>query len=271
MLPGAPEQVATLSSTARYHSRREALAARYEALGESGYDLLLENELQYGVFGPRAMVVAEVSARLLELPNGRERFDDTVRATSGPVLASHPLGDVTQRLFPNLSDPRLTTDSAYTDAWTNARRGTLRLAFEEVIAGSVSALLCELGLVDEAPGHYFLGLEAMNRKDFDGARAHLQRAAALGGETAKVLNARAVNAGHAGRVEDAIALADRATAADPDFGPAWYNLAWWYATEANEPARAADAYERARALGMPEAGPVEKALEAATEPAAPEA
>ena len=45
---------------------------------------------------------------------------------------------------------------------------------------------------------------------------------------------------------------------NPDYGPAWYKLAWWYAVKKKDSDTAKPYYEKALELGMPEHKKIEK-------------
>ena len=79
-----------------------------------------------------------------------------------------------------------------------------------------------------------------------------------------MINAHAVNMAHYGQVEDAIAVAKTMTEATPDYAPAWFNLAYWYAVKKKDGASAQANYDKAIALGMAKDSGVEKAIRKAS-------
>jgi tetratricopeptide (TPR) repeat protein len=145
----------------------------------------------------------------------------------------------------------LTVEDNAIDAWTKDGGAGLKKAFEESVDAAVSALMCDLGLAEEAVGEYYLGKLAMNRKEFEDADAHFQKAIQLDPAMLDAQNGRAVNLAHNGQLDDAIGILRAVTESSPEYGPAWFNLAWWYATEKEDAANAQACYEKAKALGMP--------------------
>jgi tetratricopeptide (TPR) repeat protein len=123
-----------------------------------------------------------------------------------------------------------------------------------------AALVCDLGLGEDAVGEYYLGKLAMNRKQFKDAGAHFKRAIELDPGLVDAKNGHAVNLAYNKQLDDAIAVAEQITVEHPDYGPAWFNLAWWYAMKKKDAASAVPCYEKARALGMPPERAIEKQL-----------
>lgn len=253
-------QVGPLSSTAGFQSKRDAEKARYESLAKRGADVLLDLNMTYGLFGPGGTLVTKLDGRLLGLPGGRGLWNDVIVVHTEPILADQKLSDPTKQFAPDFTSLRLTAEDDAITQWTRDGGQRLRKCFEESVDAVVSALLCDLGLAQEAVGEYYLGKLAMNRKAFDEADAHFRKALELDPNMIEARNGRAVNLAHNRQTDDAIKLAEETTTSAPDYAPAWYNLAWWYAIDKKTPEAAAAYYDKALALGMPANTKLEKAI-----------
>ncbi|MBI4559273.1 MAG: tetratricopeptide repeat protein, partial [Candidatus Hydrogenedentes bacterium] len=259
-LSGGIKRVAPMGSTAGFNSDREAEQMRYQKLGADGVDLLLDLTMTYGVYGYEGTMVAKLEGKLRSIPKGSRQWDETVVASPGPILASARLGDPTNRLSPAMSGARLSVEDEAVGRWTSDGGALLRQDFEAAVDGAISALLCDLGLAEEALGEYNLGKRELNAKHFAEAASHFRKAIALDNALAHAHNGLAVTLAHADKLDEAIAMTIALTERSPDYAPAWYNLAWWHATEKKDPNAAKPYYERARALGMAQDEKIEKAL-----------
>jgi tetratricopeptide (TPR) repeat protein len=255
------KRVAGVGSTAGMNTIYEAQKLRYTKLAKEGADTLLELKMTYGLFGYDGLLVAKLEGSLKLMPEGRELWGDTIVVSAEPILANDKLSDPTSTLGPNLSSPRLSANEDAISKWTGDGGKTVRSRYEAAVDGVVSALVCDLGLANEANGEYYLGKMAMNRKKFVEAGTHFDNALKLDPEMMDAANGRAVNLAHDKQIDKAIELERQITAAHADYGPAWFNLAWWYATEKKDAAQAKECYAKARALGMPEESRIEKASE----------
>ncbi|MBI5094919.1 MAG: tetratricopeptide repeat protein [Candidatus Hydrogenedentes bacterium] len=253
------KRVAPVGSTAGKQSLDEVQKERYAKLAKGGADTLLDVKMTYGLFGYEGLLVTKLEGTLKLVPEGRELWGDTIVVSAEPILAHDKLSDPTNTLGPNLSSPRLSADDNAISKWTGDGGKTVRARFEASVDGVVSALLCDLGVAHEASGEYYLGKMAMNRKRFEDANVYFENALKLDPNYVDAENGRAVNLAHNKQVDKAIELARGITVAHPDYGPAWFNLAWWYATDKKDAAQAKECYEKARALGMPEESRIEKA------------
>lgn len=252
-------RVAPQTSTAGFSHKRDAQAAFYEQLAKNGYDLYLRTSVQQGLYGPQALLVAKLRYDVLQLPTGRNVTGGNILIKGAPVLASDSLGDPTSSVKPDFS-AGLSVDGDAMDQWNAAGNGALKNGLAVLADGLASALLCDLGLADEATGHYYLGLTAMYGKDFLVAEKHLGRSLTLDPGSPDALNARAVNMAHNGQVDDAITAEEALLARNPDYGPAAYNLAWWLAINQENAAAARPYYQKALALGMARNSKLEKSL-----------
>ncbi|NIA14801.1 MAG: hypothetical protein GWP08_12055 [Nitrospiraceae bacterium] len=253
-------RAAPLGSTAGYQTKRDAEKVRYERLAKTGRDMLLDIKATYGIFGYEGILVAKLDAKLLLLPEGKKVWKNTIVASAESVLAHDKLSDPTKQLGPNLSSPRFKVADDAIEQWTGDGGKELRRRFEESMDGALSAMLTDTGLAEEALGEYYLGKGAMNRKKFTQADAHFRKAMALKPGFTEAQSAWTVNLAHNGQVDEAIVEGRKLTEAAPEFGPPWFNLAWWYAVEKDDPKAAQPFYTEALALGMPENAKIEKAL-----------
>lgn len=260
-ISGELTQVNGITSAAGYADLRAAERARYDSLGKSGRDLLLDLKMTYGLFGFEGTLIAKLEGDLHEIPSGHRVWDDVLVVTSEPMLASDRLTDPTKMLSASFSSPRLSVEEGAISQWTGDGGKELRARFEEAVDGVVSAMLTDLGLVSEANGAYFLGQVAMNRKDFDEANAWFDKSIALDPANLDAKNGKSVNLARAKEVVKAIAIAQDIVAGNPDYAPAQFNLAWWYATELKDATKARPYYEKALALGMSKEKKIDKVLD----------
>lgn len=254
------ERVPALTTYAGYPNKRAAEDARYQGLGNQDYGVLLDLKMTYGLFGFEGTLITKLEGEVNELPGGHVVWRRILVASSEEVLASDRLTDPTNIMKPNFTSPRLTVEEGAIEQWTANGGELLRARFEQAVEGVASALFTEMGLVDEALGHYYLGRHAMNDKDFDKAAAHYRKALELDPALFRAKNGLSVNLAHHGNLDQAIAMAKELTEARPDYGPAYYNLAWWYAVEKDAPEAARPCYTKALELGMPEEKKIEKVL-----------
>jgi tetratricopeptide (TPR) repeat protein len=261
-VPQGLTPVSALNSTAGFNSLKEAEDARLKVIAAKGHDALLDLKMTYGIFGYEGVLLAKIEGRLALLPENHKLWKNTLVVSSEPILASDKLADPTKQLEPNLSSPRFTVKEGAVEKWTGDGGKIVRDRFEAAVDGAVSALLCDLGLAEEAVGEYYRGKVAMNRKKFDLAEKLFKRAIELDANLVDAYNGRAVNLAHNRQVDDAIRTALALTQRAPEYGPAWYNLAWWYAVKKNDRAAARPCYEKALQLGMPKAHRIEKILSA---------
>ena len=255
------EQVSPLGATAGYSNKREAQQARLEGIAKRiNADVVLDLNMTYGIFGFEGVLAAKLDGRLLTVPKGREIWGRAIVATTQPVFAGDGLSDPTKQLGPDMGNLRLTVEEGAVEQWTANHGAELKRRYEEAVDGVISALLASLDLVHEPLGECHLGVNAMNRKDFKEAEEHFRAALGIEPTFVPAINARAVNLFHNDQTDAAIEIAEQIVAANPDYAPAWYNLAWFQAIGKEDGAAAKPYYEKARALGMPENSKIEKAI-----------
>jgi tetratricopeptide (TPR) repeat protein len=252
-------EVAALGSTAGMNTRREAQVARYASLAKNGTDVVLDLVMTFGIYGADGTLATRLDGDLVLTREGSTLWENTIVVTTEPVLANAKLGDPTKRMGMTIMNPDLTVDDEKVKRWTADGGAVLKERFEMAARTAVAAVLCDMGIAqDEGSGFYALGKLAMNRKQFREAAQHFDRALQLDPSLIDAANARAVTLALNKQIDDAIAAARRLTESNPEFGPAWFNLAWWYATEKKDVAAAKEAYGRAQALGMPPEKKIER-------------
>lgn len=255
------KKVNALNSTAGYSNPRDAEKARFESLGKEGFDLILDTKMTYGLFGFEGQLITKLDCDLKETPSGHRVWDDVLVVSSEPMLASDRLTDPTKMLSASFSSPRLSVEEDAISQWTGDGGKILRARFEQAVDGVISALVTELGLANELRGNYYLGQVAMNRKKFDIAAERFNAALAIDPTYTEAKNGLAITHAHDKNVEKAIEIAQGILATTPEYGPAHYNLAWWYATELKDAEKARPHYEKALAMGYPKEKKVEKVLD----------
>jgi len=253
--------VSALGSTAGYNNVQDAKRDRYKSLASGGSDALVDFKMDYGLYGYEGLLVTKLEARVYALPKGSLRWDETVVVSAQDLLASDKLSDPTNNMMPNLGSPRFAAAEDAISQWTGDGGATFRARYEAAVDGCISAMLNAMGLTNEPSGAQYLGKLYLMRKDFDEAAAEFQRVLEAEPENIAAMNGLSVVHGHDKRVDEAIALALKITELAPEFGPAHYNLAWWYAEEKEDGAAAKPYYEKALALGMPEEKKIQKRID----------
>ncbi|MFA6241983.1 MAG: tetratricopeptide repeat protein [Candidatus Hydrogenedentales bacterium] len=259
-LPQGIAEASPLGSTAGVSNKSDAEKIRYEALAKKGSDAALDLTLTYGIYGPEGILAARVGGKAVVLATGKRLWMDTLVVTTDPVLANAALGDPTNRLGMNVSDPDFTVDDKKVARWTADGGAELKKRFETAANGAAAALVCDLGLAQDAVGEYYLGKLRLNEKKFKPAGEHFRKAVELDPNFVDARNAHAVVLARHGQLDDAIASARQIVESNPEYGPAWFNLAYWYAVKKKDPASAAPCYEKAQALGMASDRRIEKSL-----------
>ena len=127
--------------------------------------------------------------------------------------------------------------------------------------GVLAMFLTDLGFADEAAGCYYLGKQAMRKKEFDVAETALRaRAGAPSPDSWMRATARRSTGPTAARVEEAVALGRQLAEDAPDYAPVFLNLAYWYAVDLEQPEEARPYFERAKALGIETPRKLDKAM-----------
>ncbi|MBI1317715.1 MAG: tetratricopeptide repeat protein [Candidatus Hydrogenedens sp.] len=248
-----------MGSTAGYNNVQDAKKDRYKGLRADGSDILIDFKMDYGLYGYEGLLVTKLEARVYSLAKGRLEWKETVVASAQDVLANDKLSDPTNSMMPSFST-RLSASEDAISQWTGDGGVLFRGRYEAAVDGCISAMLNAMGLTNEPLGDRYLGMLYLMQKDFDDATAAFQRVLAAEPENISAMNGLSVVYGHDKKVDEAIALATKITEMAPDFGPAEFNLAWWYADEKEDGALAKPHYEKALALGMPEDKKIQKAI-----------
>jgi tetratricopeptide (TPR) repeat protein len=243
------EQVQPFTGAAGYAHIRDARKAHRRQLARDGHDLLLQLESVYGVFGAQGAMIVKIQGDLEALPSGRTLWEDSIIAASGPILASDELGNPTSRLAPDISGG-LTVDEEAMNRWTANEGALLRKRYTSAAEGAAAALVVSLGLAEEPLGRYYLGRDALLRKKYDEAQRHFEAALQRLPEDPAILNAHAATAARQGDISTAIESTRTLVERFPEYGPAWFNLAWWQAVERENVEEARSHYRKALAYGV---------------------
>lgn len=253
-------QVQPLGSMAGFPNRRAAQEAREEYLDEMGFDAVLDVKTSQGLFGPSAGFAYIIEAQLDDLPSGHARYSKEMVYVSGPILAHDLNADPRGGLLPDTKENLLSVEKGALDRWLVDGGTPYREAVEEGAQEMLAALLCDLGLDEDARGFYQLGRQALREKDAEMAIAYFERALMLDDAMASARNGLAVSHALAGQTGRAIEMTEALLADAPDYGAAHFNLAWWYAVVQNAPDKARIHYEKAKTQGMASSKKIEEAL-----------
>ncbi len=247
---GRLTRVGPMGTWAGYNNRREAEADRLKGLAKSGYDLILDLDADYALKGADFVMECGLYGRALTVPQGGGLWREKLTLRPGPLYADAEFENVIQKRFSGLTDPQMTVEKERAEKLAANDAELLRSRFEETVDGLAAALVCDLGLKDSAYGRHMLGRSAFWNKDFEEAKAHLEKSLALQAGQADVMSDLAVVCAQLGDVDTAVRVAKSALDADPDCGAAHFNLAWWYAFNQNDIEAAAAPYAKAKTLGV---------------------
>lgn len=253
-------RVAPMGTWAGYNNRREAEADRLKGLGKNGYDLVLDLDADYALKGADFVMECGLYGRALTVPQGSGLWRDTLTLRPGPLYADAEFESLLQKRLSGLTDPQMTVEKARAEKLAANDAELLRRQFEETVDGLAAAFVCDLGLRDGARERHMLGRSAFWSKDFEEAKAHLEKSLALQAGQVEVMSDLAVVCAQLGDVDTAIKVAQAAIDADGNCGAAHFNLAWWYAMSKNDAAAAAAPYAKARELGVEPREGLDKAL-----------
>ena len=259
--PNRLVQVGPLTSTVGYQTAQDAQAARLERLGKEGVSVLIDTDVDYGVYGAAFEMQVTLAARVVSVPQGRRIWRGKVPVVLGPFLADMKSKNIVERRISGLTDPQLTVDKDAMVELTGDDAAMLKEQFEACVGAAVSALLCDMGLAEETLGHYHLGRRAFQDQDYEEAADHFRRAQTLGAASMDVRNDLAVTHARLGRVDEAVDSAKQILNEDPDYAPALFNLAWWHAFDKEDLDTARRYYGQALAADMAPSKKLEKALE----------
>ncbi len=258
--PSALTQIPPLGSTAGFHSDKDAENARVAALIKKGVDLLIDLRMDYGVYTENFDLRLSVEGKVLQLPKKRRLWRDTIPITVEPYLANVKFKNMLMEQVPFSHPPRLAVKKDAVAKLTEDDAAWFRARFEKAVDAGVSAVLCDLGLASDALGEYYLGRKAFQKKDYADAQKRFENALQLDPGMVDALNDWSVALARCKRSDKAIEVAKGILDQHSDYGPAAFNLAYWYALEMRDAAQAEKYYRQAISLGMPENGKIEKAI-----------
>jgi len=259
--PASLAAVSSLNSTAGFHSTQDAQVARLTGLAKEGTEVLLDFEVQYGIYGPECEMRLDLGGSVVTVPAGRTLWRGKIPIAVGPFLANLKFKNPLLSHVAYFNKPRLSVDKDAATELTEDDAAALREQFETAVDAGISALLCDLGLIEEGLGEYYLARQAFQKKRFDKAQERFERALELTHNRADVLNDLAVNYGRQGQPDKAIKLALQILEQRPEYGPALFNLAWWFAFEKDNWVEARRYYEQALEAGMAPSNKLEKGLQ----------
>ncbi len=247
-------------TSAGFANAREARAARLAGLRRTGYDMVLDLDLTFGIYGPEGILAAQIAGTLTDVPSGRVQWRNEIAWYSTELFADIRWRDPMERMVPNYFSPRFSSDRDAVDQWTREDGKHLRTTFEEAVDGVTAAILTDLGLQETPEGLYTLGVHhLLNGREPEAAAAFV-RTLELAPEMYAARNGLVVALIRDDQADTALTHAKKLVEAAPDYMPGHYNLAWCYAVEKNAPEKARPHYERAVALGASPSRRLERAM-----------
>jgi len=248
--PQGLRQVNPLVSTAGYSNERDAEKARLQALRESGVDLLLDLNAKYGIYGAGFTVRFDIDGKLLDLANRHRLWMDGIPGVAEPFLADIKFEHSLLKYIAYVHTPRFAANEDAMKRLTDNDAALLKADFEKAVEGGVSAVLCDMGLVNEPLGEYFLGRKAFQKRRYAKAQEHFVRALNSDPSLPDAANDLSVTYARLGATDEAIGMAEKILAKTPDYPPAAFNLAWWNAFDKKNAAEAKRYYDKALAEGV---------------------
>ncbi|MFA7693652.1 MAG: hypothetical protein WCX86_12210 [Candidatus Hydrogenedentales bacterium] len=259
-LDRVPGQVQPFSTSAGFHTLRDARDARLEGLKKSGYDLLLDFDLSYGIYGPEGLLAARIVGHISDIDTGKVLWSNTITAYSLDLFADMKWRDPMQRITPSLLSPRFSSAEDAVTKWTKDGGAPLKASLEEVMHRAIAAVFTDLGFEDNFDGAYTLGVHAYLNKAYGEAEALLSRACALDPDHREASNALALAKAANNATDEALTIAQDLAAKNPEYLPSQYNIAWFYAVLLNDAQGARPYYEKAIALGASPSRRLKKAM-----------
>lgn len=259
-LPESLTHIGPLTSTAGFQTRKEAQTARLERLAKSGVGVLLDLDVDYGLYEADFQMRMWLAGSATETSGRRVLWRNTIPLTLGPLMADYRFTNLIDKKLSGLTDPQMAVEKDAVVKLTSGDAALLKQQFEQLADGAVSALMCDLGLADEALGHYYLGRKAFQEKEFGEASTQFVRALELDPGNKDIANDLSVTYARGGDIKKAIETAANILATDPAYGPVHYNLAWWYAFDEKDVEKARTHYEKAKAAGVPPSEKLDEAL-----------
>ena len=257
---GEIERIPPQGTSAGYANAREARDARLTGLRRAGYDVVIDIDLSFGVYGPEGILAVKAAGELIDVPSGRAQWRNEIAWYSTELFADVRWRDPMQRATPNIMSPRFSIGEDAVGQWTRNNAEPLRTAFERAVEYLAAAILADLGLEETPEGLYTLGAYQLLNRRYPQAAEAFTRAIDLAPDMRDAANGLSVALAGNGQVEEAVALAEEIADAAPDYLPAQYNLAWWHAVEQQDPAQARPYYEKALALGAAPSRRLERAM-----------
>lgn len=243
------KQVSAIGSTAGFQTLREAQKARLAQLGKSGYKVLLDLDVDYGIYGAGFDMRFTLSGSALRVPDGHALWRGALPIAMGPFPANYKFTNILTSQIPFATPPRLSVEEEAAVAITSDDAAMLKQQFEQAVHAAVSAMLCEMGLADEPLGNYYLGRKAFQKKKFDKAGEYFMRALNQDESLQAARNDLAAALARQKQYDKAIELAMQIPEDVPEFGTAAFNIAWWLAIDKKAPDKAKPYYEKSLEAG----------------------
>ena len=258
--PQGLREVRPLAGTAGFNNDRDAEKARLQTLRESGVELLLDLKVKYGIYGSDFAMKFDIEGKLLDMPKRKRLWMRSIPVMAEPFLADVKFDTFISKSIPFVRAPKFVADKDAMKRLTDNDAALLKKEFEKAVEGGISAVMCDMGLVDEPLGHYFLGRKAFQKKDYAKAQEHFVRALNLDGGLLDARSDLSVTYARLGAPDKAMEFAAKILADAPDYAPPMFNLAWWNAFEKRNGAEAKRYYDQALAKGIPPSKKLEKEL-----------
>ncbi len=247
---GVPiSSISAPGTAAGYHNIGEARAARIEGLRKSDYDLVLDFDLSYGIYGPEGILATRIRGEMINPETGKTLWRNTITRYSVELYADRKWRDPMERLAPNYFSPRFSSAKQAIEQWTTDNGAYLKRSFEKSVNDTIAAVLTDMGVSPSAEGHYVLGVQYLLKRDYQAAEAHLSQACELSPDNVEAAHGLALAMARNHRLEEAVHLAGELIKTHTDYLPLYYNLAWWHAVEMKDPEKARPYYDRAVELG----------------------
>ncbi len=250
-LPCVIQQIPSpADESTRYTNKWQADRDRMVRLRRKHIDMVLDLAAVYGVYTPSGILALKLKGSLRSTTGTRVLWQDSWLFTQGPVLASDQLGDITAGFLPDVT-AGFNVDDNLKKRWEGDQtHPPLCEQFRKIVHGACAALFCALAMEESPEGYYYLGKQALSEKHFDDAEQFFQKALSLEPQYGDALNGLAVARGYQKKIDEAITTCRELVRVLPDYGPGWYNLAWWYAINKEDITAATPCYKRALELGV---------------------
>jgi len=258
--PQGLREVRPPGNTTGFNNDRDAELARLQTLRASGVNLLLDLQVKYGIYDEGFDIKVDIEGKLVDIQKKKRLWMGHIPTVGEAFLADVKFENFILKQIPYIHVPKFVAQEDELKRITDNNGAILKKEFEKAVEGGISAVLTDMGLADEAAGHYFLGRRAFQNKRYGRAQEQLVRAVELDHSLIDARNDLSVTYARLGAPDSAIEYAGKILKDAPDYGPALYNLAWWNAFEKKNGAEAKRYYDQAVAKGLPPSKKLEKQI-----------